>query len=200
MIDAIVLAAGLGTRMGRVKPLVPIAGETALAIVIRRLRASGIDRPIVVLGHQAETIRTSVDLSACRLARNSAPERGLASSLLLGIRAVAPDAIGSLVLQADMPAVSVETIRLVLSAAREGAQIAAPRFRGRRGFPVFLSRECFGELEETLAGDSGARDYIERHRESVRLIEVDDAGCVLDFDTPEDLADIERTASCATSA
>lgn len=200
MIEAIVLAAGLGTRMGRVKPLVPIAGETALAIVIRRLCAAGIGRSIVVLGHQAETVRTTVDLSACRVVRNFAPERGLASSLLLGIRAVSPDAMGTLVLHADMPAVSAETIRLVLDVARAGARIAAPRYHGRRGFPVFLSHACFGELEETLAGDSGARDYIDRHRESVRLIEVDDSGCVLDFDTPEDLADIERTASCATSA
>lgn len=200
MIDAIVLAAGLGTRMGCVKPMVRIAGEAALAIVIRRLRASGIDRPIIVLGRQAEAVRTAVDLSGCKLVRNSNPERGLASSLLLGIQAVAPDARGVVVLHADMPAVSVETIRLVLDAAAAEAQIAAPQYHGRRGFPVYLSRACFGELEETLTGDSGARDYIERHRGSVRLIDVEDAGCVLDFDTPEDLADIERTAPCATSA
>lgn len=199
MIDAIVLAAGLGTRMGRVKPLVSIVGETALAIVIKRLRAAGIDRPIVVLGHRAETIRASVDLSACELVTNPDPERGLASSLLLGIRAVSPDAMGVVVLHADMPAVSAETTRAVLDAADAGAQIAAPTYRGRRGFPVYLSRACFGELEETLAGDSGARDYIERHRGSAILIEVEDAGCVLDFDTLEDLADIERQASCATS-
>jgi molybdenum cofactor cytidylyltransferase len=200
MIDAIVLAAGQGARMGQVKPLVRIAGEAALAIVIRRLRAAGIDRPIVVLGRQVETVRATVDLSECRLVRNPDPERGLASSLLLGIRAVASDARGAVVLHADMPAVSVETIRLVLDAATPDAQIAAPRYRGRRGFPVYLSRACFRELEETLAGDSGARDYIERHRGRTRLIEVGDAGCVLDFDTPEDLADVERTASCGTFA
>jgi len=200
MIDAIVLAAGLGTRMGRLKPLIPIEGKPALTVVIEVLREAGIDRPIVVLGREANRVLSAVDLAECRIVVNPEPRRGLSSSLDLGLRLVDPKAIGTLVLHVDMPAVRADTIRSVLDAAEAGAKIAAPTHNGRRGFPVYFSHACFDELTLVLTGDKGARDYIAARRDSVTLVPVDDPGSLLDIDRPEDLAEIERRAQCATSA
>jgi molybdenum cofactor cytidylyltransferase len=199
MIAAIVLAAGRGSRMGRVKPLLSIDGEQSLDRVLRSLSEAGISRPIVVLGHAADAVRAAVDLTGCQVVLNLRPSDGLSSSLRLGLQAVPGTAIGALILHADMPLVRAETICAVAEAAAQGATIAAPRYRGVRGFPVFLARRCFDDLAAGLAGDSGARAYIERHLEEVRFIDVEDPACVIDIDRPEDLEHLERRSACTTS-
>ncbi len=201
MIDAVVLAAGFGTRMGRIKPLASVHGRPSLAVVLDRLRAAGIVRPIVVLGHAAEEIAAAIDLTDARVVTNPDPARGLSSSLRLGIASVAPEAIGTLLLHADMPTISAGTLRAVIAAAENGAPIAAPCHRGTRGFPVFLGRGTFSELDRILKGDVGAKKYLRAHQDELVLVDVDDPGCLVDFDRPEDLRRLaERGMSCGTSA
>jgi nicotine blue oxidoreductase len=186
MIEAIVLAAGKGERLGGVKPLLDAGGEPALARIVRALRAAGIEAILVVLGHAADRIRREVDLSRCRVVVNPNYESGMASSLSLGIRSLSPEAEGFLVLHADMPFLARETIRAVVEAGRRGARIAAPTYRGERGFPVYFCRACVEDLLPTLTGEAGGRRFLAAHREETVLIPVDDAGAVRDVDRPED--------------
>ena len=59
LVDAVVLAAGKGTRMksDRPKVLHELAGQSLLAHVLDTARAAGIDRTVVVVGHQADRVR-----------------------------------------------------------------------------------------------------------------------------------------------
>ncbi|HYL36147.1 MAG TPA: nucleotidyltransferase family protein [Bryobacteraceae bacterium] len=62
MTEAIVLAGGLGTRLGGVlgelpKPMAPIAGQPFLTYLLRFLELHGIRRAILAVGHQQEVIR-----------------------------------------------------------------------------------------------------------------------------------------------
>ncbi len=199
--EAIVLAAGLATRMGEIKPLTPVDGEPALARILRRIRAAGIGRPIVVLGTgSARTIATAVDLTECAVVENDRPEAGMSRSLRLGLDAVSAGASGVLVFHADMPFVRTETIRAVLRAAENGASIAAPLHAGRRGFPVFFHREHFPGLREALSGDAGGRAYIEAHRTELTTVDTDDPGSVHDIDRPADLDAWEGNRACVTNA
>jgi len=201
MIEAMVLAAGLATRMGEIKPLTLVDGEAALVMILRRIRAAGISRPIVVLGSRsAQRIEEAVDLTDCIVVFNDEPEAGMSRSLRLGLDAVSPEATGVLIFHADMPFVRPETARAVLHAAEGGAQIAAPIHRACRGFPVFFHRTCFAELRESLSGDAGGRAYIEAHHDDLVSIAVDDPGCVYDIDRPTDLAAWEGDRACATNA
>jgi molybdenum cofactor cytidylyltransferase len=201
MIDAIVLAAGLGTRMGTTKPLTPIGDEPTLAIVLRRIEEAGIEQPIVVVGAaSAAEIEAAVDLSGCTILRNARPETGMAGSLRLGLDAVSPDVRGALIFHADMPFVRAETILAVLRAARSGAPIAAPIHEGRRGFPVFFGRAHLDSLRSTLDGDSGGRAYIAAHRSDLVEVPVDDPGCTYDIDRPEDVDAWKGGIACATCA
>jgi CTP:molybdopterin cytidylyltransferase MocA len=201
MIDAIILAAGLGTRMGATKPLTPIGDEPALATVLRRIADAGIDRPIVVLGaSSAGEIEDAIDLSQCTVVRNDAPEAGMGRSLRLGLDAVSREARGVLVLHADMPFVRIETIRAVLSAASGDTPIVAPSHEGRRGFPVFFHRSRIPGLREVLSGDAGGRAYIAAHRHDLTEVPVDDPGCIYDIDRPADVAAWEGEHACSTNA
>lgn len=201
MIEVIVLAAGLGTRMGEIKPLTLVEGEPALVVILRRIRAAGISRPIVVLEpRSAQRIEEAVDLTECVVVLNDKPEAGMSRSLRLGLDVVPLEATGVLIFHADMPFVRPETIYAVLHAAKEGAKIAAPIHRTHRGFPVFFHRACFPELRESLSGDAGGRAYVEAHPNDLVPIAVDDPGSVYDVDRPADLAAWKGDRTCATCA
>lgn len=184
---ALVLSAGLGTRMNGSKPLLDIAGEPALARILATIDRAHLLPVVVVLGRDANLIASRVDLHGCAVVSNPQPERGLSSSLALGLAAVPPASTGVLVFHADMPFVTAATVLSVATLAGEGALLAAPSYLDLRGFPVFISRRFFESLQRELRGDVGARDFIERHRGELRLVEVNDPGCVRDIDRPEDL-------------
>jgi len=192
MIAAIALAAGKGERYGAIKPLIKIEGEPALSRIVKTLRAAGIDDILVILGHAAERIKREVDLGGVRVLVNPNYKTGMGGSLSLGIRSLSPLTKGLLILHADMPYVSQATLRAVLNRADAGAFIAAPVYRGRRGFPVYLNRSCCPGLLGTLHGEMGAREFIALNHCDLTLTEVDDPGCVWDIDRPEDLRNMEE--------
>ena len=200
MIAALVLAAGLGTRMRASKPLLDVGGVPSLARVLAAIDGAGIDHVIVVLGRDADLIANRIDLSRTHVVRNTEPEAGLASSLALGLTALPPSSSGVLVFHADMPFIQSATVRAVRRLAEDGARIAAPRFGELRGFPVYFSRACLAPLGAALSGDSGGRRFIERNPRCLELVDVSDSGCVRDLDSPEDLTPCEKEATWTTCA
>jgi dTDP-glucose pyrophosphorylase len=59
--NAVILAAGRGTRMGTItqsipKPMVPIRGRPMLEHILERLTAAGVARFVIVVGYQREAI------------------------------------------------------------------------------------------------------------------------------------------------
>ena len=56
MIGAVIAAAGLSSRMGAFKPLLPYAGQTIVESTINKLQAVGVGEIIVVVGHRHEEI------------------------------------------------------------------------------------------------------------------------------------------------
>lgn len=57
--DALIIAAGYGSRLRELsdaKPLTPIAGLPLLELAVRQARAAGVERVVVVTGHQAVEI------------------------------------------------------------------------------------------------------------------------------------------------
>lgn len=199
MIAALVLAAGLGTRMGASKPLLDIDGRPSLARVLDAIDEAGVPEVVVLLGHDADRIRAHVNLDRRGVVRNPEPERGLSTSLALGLAAVPATCSGALVFHADMPFIRPSTVRAVRALAEQGARLAAPRHGGTRGFPVYFARECFASLARELSGDTGGRGYIERHRDALRLVDVVDPGCLRDIDRPQDLVATEGGRRWITS-
>jgi bifunctional UDP-N-acetylglucosamine pyrophosphorylase/glucosamine-1-phosphate N-acetyltransferase len=61
-VDAIILSAGMGTRMKSkwVKVLHPIAGKPMILHLLDRIRAAPVERVILVLGHQSDQVRETV--------------------------------------------------------------------------------------------------------------------------------------------
>ncbi len=189
-IRGILLAAGYSKRFGSNKLLQalpagsPQAG-TPIALAAARHFIEALPESVAVVRPRAQKLGKLLRDAGCNtiVCKNAA--EGMGTSLAAGVRATA-DAEGWIVALADMPFIRPETIRIVTKALQEGAAIAAPSFRGERGHPVGFARRFYEELS-SLRGEDGARQFLKRHPEWVKLLEVDDPGVVRDIDEPSDL-------------
>lgn len=120
---AIVLAAGLGTRMRSRQPKVlhPICGRPMLAYALDAARAATSADPLVVISPAATAIREAFEGQA-RFAMQEEP-RGTADALLAAMTALEDEAGELLVIGGDTP---------FLSAATLGSLLAERRARGAR--------------------------------------------------------------------
>jgi CTP:molybdopterin cytidylyltransferase MocA len=199
MIQPVVLAAGLSTRFGANKALVTVAGRPALTAVLDTILSCTLTSPIVVLGHHADEISHRIDLDSCQVVINPHPESGMSHSLKLGLDAVNQMCDGVLLFLVDMPFITSPTVRMVIQAVANGAELAAPYYKGTRGFPVFFGRNHLFGLRQSLRGDAGGRAYLAAHNDDIACLNVEDAGCVFDIDHPSDLALWEGETLCAIS-
>jgi len=193
----ILLAAGASRRMGTPKAALVLDGETFAARGLRLLVQAGCDPLVVVTGVHHDAVVTALpDGHGARVTPNPAPARGQLSSLKVGLRRVMGDVAdvdGVVVSLVDHPAVTAETVRVLVQAARAGkTPIVVPVFRGRRGHPVVFLHAVFDEL---LATDDevGARGVVRRDPRRVTEVAVDDPGIVTDVDTPAAFARLERS-------
>src|SRR5437899_2567968 len=112
---AIVLAAGLGTRMRskRAKVLHPLAGAPMIARSLRVMAVLGAKPIVVVVGHQASEVeaaaRASTDASLKFALQPSL--KGTGDSAQCGLTSLPDEFAGDvLIAYGDMPMITVETL------------------------------------------------------------------------------------------
>ena len=192
MIQAVLLAAGRGVRFGGDAPkqLSLLGGQS---LVARAVAAAGaVGPPLVVVSDD----RVAATLTDVDVVRNDEPERGIASSLQVALRALEGrtevDAV--VVGLADTPLVGGEAYRRLAVVA---APLAFATYAGQRGNPVRIGRAYWDEAL-ALKGDEGARVLFRRH--DAVAVPCDDTGDPTDVDTPADLADLETRWRSTTAS
>jgi molybdenum cofactor cytidylyltransferase len=173
--------------MGRPKQLLPVNGRPLLEGVLAAANESSLDEVIVVLGANAEEIRTGVDLGRARVVLNPGHAAGLGSSLRAGLSALGPQVDRALIILGDQPAVSAKLFdRLLMLQLSSGLPAAALRFGSLLHPPVVLERSLFGDLG-ALQGDVGCRAVVRGSPDLVAsLAAATEANHPIDVDTPED--------------
>ncbi len=185
-VAAIVLAAGESSRMGRPKPLLPLNGTTFLGHLLDQIRASRVDRTVVVLGHRPEQVMEAMPEVRPLAVINERYQLGQLSSLIVGLATVGDDADAVLLCLADQPFVTAELIdELIEGYEATHLPIVVPVHAGRRGHPVLFASPVFGELRAAPL-DQGARVVVRAHAEEILEIATDEPGVLADVDTPEE--------------
>ncbi|MBM3134653.1 MAG: molybdenum cofactor cytidylyltransferase [Chloroflexi bacterium] len=185
-VSAVVLAAGGGRRLGRLKQLLPWGGQTMIEHVVDTVLASTVDEVVVVLGCQAAAVQQVLTGRPVRVVVNAAWEEGLASSLRAGLAALSPQAEAVLFVLGDQPRLTAQTIdRLLAHYRTTRCPIVVPVHRGRRGNPVLFARSLFPELL-VLQGDVGGRVLLDKQRADIAEVDVGSEEILVDVDTLED--------------
>jgi molybdenum cofactor cytidylyltransferase len=182
-VTGLVLAAGSSERLGQPKQLLRYRDGTLLGHVLGTARACGFDQLLCVLGADEATIRDAVDLDGIDVVVNDEPRTGCSSSIAAALAAVDPAAEVLVLLLADQPGVTPETVTALL-AGRGAAPLAACAYENGRGHPLAFARPLFAELA-SLHGDRGVWKLLDRH--SARVADVPIAAAIPpDVDTWED--------------
>jgi len=193
-IAAIVLAAGLSSRMGRNKLLVNVGGKPLVRRVVETALASGAGRVIVVTGNDAENVMASLSNLPIVFAHNPHFHAGLSTSLKAGVKALPEDVDGALILLGDMPAVTPTLINTLIGKFEpdEDRAICVPTYNGKQGNPVLWSRHFFPDIL-ALEGDVGAKHLIAENDDVVCQVATSDEAPLVDIDTQQALdAYLER--------
>ena len=121
MIAAVVLAAGAGTRFGGTKQIEVLRGKPLAQHAIDAAAAAGVEEIVVVLGHDAERVRSALDLSSgARVVLNEGWAAGQASSLAVGLKALDRSCEAAVVLLADQPGIAARHVASLIETYRRG--------------------------------------------------------------------------------
>jgi molybdenum cofactor cytidylyltransferase len=188
-IAAIILAAGLSSRMGHNKLAAEVRGQPLLRHAADAALASSASPVIAITGSDADIVEGALSGLPVRFVRNPDFRTGLSASLIAGINAIPKECDGAVILLGDMPSVSAQLIDKLIAAfdPAEDRAICVATHRHKRGNPVLWSSAFFPEIR-ALRGDVGAKSLLAAHADLVCEVEAPDDGPLSDIDTPEALA------------
>ena len=187
MIAAIVLTAGKSERMGgSPKALLQFRGRTFLEHVLAAIEGAGIHSTVVVVGHHRQEIASALQLPS--LVFNPRYPQGMSTSVQAGIRALTEGVVGAGIFLVDQPLIDSETIAALAAQLRPG-RIVLPVHEGRRGHPVFLAADLFGEILD-LRPNQGLNTVVRRDHRRVTEVQVAHEGVLRDVDTPEEFENL----------
>jgi len=187
-LTAIILSAGLSSRMGDFKPLLPLGEELILERVISLYRSAGVPDIRVVAGHQAGEVMALAGRCGARAVFNPDYASGMFSSVIAGISDLAPDCAGFFVHPVDIPLVRHRTITDLRNAFNQGkASVYYSTFLKTRGHPPLISGILIKALK-TAAGKGGLREFLNGYEAAAMNVPVVDQYILKDIDRPEDYA------------
>jgi CTP:molybdopterin cytidylyltransferase MocA len=185
---AIILSAGMSSRMQKFKPLLPLGPGTIVERVIGTFAQNDVDVYLVV-GHNKQEIIQSVEGRDVTVVENPAYERGMLTSIQAGVRRLCADHKWFFVMPVDIPLVRPATVRRLMEEADKHFEaIVYPVFVGQRGHPVLVP----ARLTQTILdfhGSGGLRTVLSQDANSVEVA-VPDANVVFDVDSPKDYWDV----------
>jgi molybdenum cofactor cytidylyltransferase len=180
--------------MGVVKSLLPFGSSLLLDRVIENVAQSTLEEVVVVLGHEAETIRRKINFRGFETVINADYQKGQSSSIRAGLCSIGDETDGAMFLLGDQPFVDAKIIdALVRVFGEHPSDVIIPTHLGRRGNPVVVPRALFPMIKG-ITGDTGARVLFSRLKNQIREVDVADPGIHLDMDTLEDYRKLEGLA------
>ncbi|MBV9418374.1 MAG: NTP transferase domain-containing protein [Alphaproteobacteria bacterium] len=188
-VGAIVLAAGMSSRMGSNKLVATVGGKPLVRHAVEAAMASAASSVVVVTGNGGAEVRRAVGDLSPTFVDNPDFSKGLSTSLREGLKALPVGCDGALILLGDMPGVTPALLDKMIAAFDPGEEraICIATRHGKRGNPVLWARRFFPEML-AIEGDTGARHLIAQYPELVVEVEAADDGPLTDIDTPEALA------------
>lgn len=186
-VGAVILAAGLSSRMGSPKQTLQYRGKSLLRRAALAALGAGCHPVIVVTGANAELTRREVDGLDVREVLNTRWETGMASSIRAGVDGLVSadaDVAAAVLMLCDQPHVTADVISGLLTTHRAiGSPIVASTYSGSFGVPALFVGALFAELMG-LEGRSGAKEVINRHASEAHFLSFQ--GGEVDVDTPDD--------------
>lgn len=199
---AVILAAGLSSRMKDFKPLLPVDGRTAIEGLVEAAKGAGIEKIIVVTGHERERLQPVIRRHELIEAYNPDFKDGMFTSVRTGLREAVSQNAGSgtcrgvLLMPVDCPLIGISVLRSLMDHAAAGpedapADFAVPVYEGKKGHPLFIPAGFVPEIT-AYDGQDGLKAITDKYWDRMDRVPVNEEGCIMDMDTPEGYDSIVR--------
>ncbi len=188
IVNGLILAAGMSSRMGEFKPLLEINNKTMIEQSIDSMLASGVKTITLVLGYQGDKIEEVIENAGYKRKqiqfvynRNYASTQML-DSVKIGVSNI-KNCDAFYLLPGDMPAIHPDTFLKVRETMEcQNAKIVFPTIEGYRKHPPLIRVEFIPDIIK-LKSDGGLRELWKDFDTEIIGISVDDLGCTMDVDT-----------------
>ena len=180
---AIIVAAGMSSRMGDFKPMLNIGSISIAQRIVANFHQAGVDRIVMITGFNATTLERHLSGNGIIFLRNENYETTqMFDSAKIGLEYLKDKCDRILFTPVDIPLFTSATVKTLVDS---GAELACPVCQGQQGHPLLIASRL---VDSILAdsGEGGLQGAISRCGSPMQKIEVEDAGILHDADTPED--------------
>lgn len=189
-VSAIILAAGLSSRMGEFKPLLRLGNQSLVELCADTLRLAGINDIIIVTGHNTAQLTSHAEKYGLRTAYNPAYHSGMFSSVQTGVRQLTAETSAFFILPVDIPLVRPATVLTLLQQFVESAdEVLIPCFDGQQGHPPLIARTLIPHILDSN-GQGGLQRLLAQ--KATREIVVWDRFILRDADTQNDYQEFQN--------
>jgi len=182
---AIVLAAGLSSRMKQFKPLLPLGKTTIVNYVIATSKSVNVD-VVLVTGYRHNDVAAAIADKGITVVYNPDYQKEMFSSVQAGVRQLSPEYTGFFILPVDIPLVTAATIQSLIKTACENPdKIIYPTYQGKRGHPPLLPASLIQNILNWTK-EGGLKAVLKAHEKLALEVPVNDKFILEDIDNPED--------------
>ena len=180
---ALIVAAGMSSRMGDFKPMLNIGSISIAQRVVASLQQAGVDKIVIVTGYNAIQLERHLGGLGIIFLRNEDYEHTqMFESACIGLSYLLDKCDRLLFTPVDIPLFTAATVQKLLDS---NASLACPVCDGKRGHPILISAKLINSILSD-SGDDGLRGALDRCGVPMTEIPVEDRGVLHDADTPED--------------
>lgn len=186
---ALIVAAGMSSRMGEFKPMLSIGSISVAQRVVATFQQAGIRRIVMVTGFNATMLERHLAGNGIIFLRNENYETTqMFDSVKIGLSYLRDKCDRVLFTPVDVPLFTSQTVRALLESP---APLACPVCQGQQGHPISIASELIPQILAD-GGQQGLKGAMDRCTEPLLRLEVDDPGTIHDADTPEDFSALLR--------
>ena len=180
---AIIVAAGMSSRMGDFKPMLNIGSISIAQRIVANFHQAGVDKIVMITGYNATTLERHLSGNGIIFLRNENYETTqMFDSAKIGLEYLKDKCDRILFTPVDIPLFTSATVKTLIES---GAELACPVCEGQQGHPILIAARLVDNILSD-SGEGGLKGAISRCGAEMREIEVEDAGVLHDADTPED--------------
>ncbi|HBY57174.1 MAG TPA: hypothetical protein DEG96_04860 [Candidatus Atribacteria bacterium] len=187
MIYGIILAAGEGKRMGKVKLTLPLGDKQLIEWVLQAVKLTPLDRCFLVVRPEDKEIIEIGNNWGAEIVLNPEYKSGMSSSIRKGLSRIPSEGVeGFFIILGDQPLINPSVLHKMIMAFTPGKkEIVVPFYKDRQGNPVLFDGYWKDELMK-LSGDVGGKVLIKAHPERIKKLKMSDESILVDIDREED--------------
>ena len=180
---ALIVAAGMSSRMGDFKPMLNIGSISIAQRVVATFQQAGVEKIVMITGYNAIQLEKHLSgLGIVFLRNENYSTTQMFDSVCIGLRYLRDKCDRVLFTPVDIPLFTAATVKALLDS---DAELACPAVGEETGHPTLIAESLFGQILSD-PGDQGLRGALNRCGAEFRRIQVEDRGILHDADTPED--------------